>query len=323
MLAIGERVTFRHPLVRSAVYRSAAVRGAPGGPPGVGGGDRSRGRPGPSCVASGCGGGGARRAGRPGARALGRAGAGARRARRRGGVPAARGRADGGPGAAGRARAGRGAGEPAGRRVRRGARAAGHSGGRAARRAPACPGGAAARRGRLRLEPRQRRSAAAASRPRRRLETFDPRARARDVSRRLGRGAVRRASRERRRPARGLAAPCRTAPAAGAPSASVRSAAGRLRAGVHRGTRRRGAGVAGAQRPRSPVPRSPWRRCSGGAGWHTAAAVSCGTTTPVSRSATREVAARARRRGTRGLPSLSTCWARPSPWAATSRGPRC
>ena len=59
LLAIGERVTFRHPLVRSAVYRSAAVRGSPGGPLGVGGGDRSGGRPGPSRVASGRGRGGA------------------------------------------------------------------------------------------------------------------------------------------------------------------------------------------------------------------------------------------------------------------------
>ena len=42
LLAIGERVTFRHPLVRSAVYRSAARAGAPGGAPGAGGGDRSR-----------------------------------------------------------------------------------------------------------------------------------------------------------------------------------------------------------------------------------------------------------------------------------------
>ena len=42
LLAIGERVTFRHPLVRSAVYRSAPAAGAPGGAPGAGGGDRSR-----------------------------------------------------------------------------------------------------------------------------------------------------------------------------------------------------------------------------------------------------------------------------------------
>ena len=61
LLAIGERVTFRHQLVRSAVYRSAAGGGSPGGPSGVGGGNRSRTRPRPSGVASGRGNGGTRR----------------------------------------------------------------------------------------------------------------------------------------------------------------------------------------------------------------------------------------------------------------------
>ena len=41
LLAIGGRVTFRHPLVRSAMYRSAAAAGPPRGPPGAGRGDRS------------------------------------------------------------------------------------------------------------------------------------------------------------------------------------------------------------------------------------------------------------------------------------------
>ena len=36
----NERVTFRHPLVRSAVYRSATVARAAGGPSRVGGGNR-------------------------------------------------------------------------------------------------------------------------------------------------------------------------------------------------------------------------------------------------------------------------------------------
>ena len=39
---LGERVTFRHPLVRSAVYRSATRARAPGGAPGAGRGDRPR-----------------------------------------------------------------------------------------------------------------------------------------------------------------------------------------------------------------------------------------------------------------------------------------
>ena len=59
LLVIGERVMFRHPLVRSAVYAVGGRGGSPGGPPGVGGGDRSRGRPGPPCLASGRGRGGA------------------------------------------------------------------------------------------------------------------------------------------------------------------------------------------------------------------------------------------------------------------------
>jgi hypothetical protein len=52
LLDIGERVIFRHPLVRSAVYRSASIE-APGGAFGVGGGDRSGGGSGSSGVASG------------------------------------------------------------------------------------------------------------------------------------------------------------------------------------------------------------------------------------------------------------------------------
>ena len=42
LLAIGERVTFRHPLVRSAVVPVGGGGGSPGGPSGAGGGDRSR-----------------------------------------------------------------------------------------------------------------------------------------------------------------------------------------------------------------------------------------------------------------------------------------
>ena len=41
LLEVGAQVRFRHPLVRSAVYWSASRRGAPGGAPGAGRGDRS------------------------------------------------------------------------------------------------------------------------------------------------------------------------------------------------------------------------------------------------------------------------------------------
>ena len=111
LLDVGERVRFRHPLVRSAVYRSASDARAPGGAPRAGRGDRRRSRAGPPRVASRRRRAGPRRGGRGRARAVRRPGAGARRARRRGGVPAAaRSALTLDPAPARRARAGRGAG---------------------------------------------------------------------------------------------------------------------------------------------------------------------------------------------------------------------
>ena len=118
LLTIGERVTFRHPLVRSAVYRAAspagrraahqALAGAtdPQADPDRRAWHRAQATPGPDeDVACGAG-------------AVGGPGPGARRAGRGGRVPGALGRADPGPGAPGGAGAGRGAGHVPGRRVR-------------------------------------------------------------------------------------------------------------------------------------------------------------------------------------------------------------
>ena len=125
LLDVGAQVRFRHPLVRSAVYRSASdperqsVHGALAEvtdaalEPDRRAWHRAQATHGP----------GRGRRGR--ARALGGPGAGPRRARRRGGVPGAGGRPDGRARPPRRAHAGGRAGQPAGRRVRRGARAAG------------------------------------------------------------------------------------------------------------------------------------------------------------------------------------------------------
>ena len=103
---IGARVRFRHPLVRSAVYRAAARFRAASCASGVGGGDRSGHRSRSSGVASCSRGGGCRRGGGRRAGALGRPGAGPRRRGGCCGVPGARGGAD--PGSGGERQAGPG-----------------------------------------------------------------------------------------------------------------------------------------------------------------------------------------------------------------------
>ena len=132
LLTIGERVVFRHPLVRSAVYRAAspadrraaqqALAGAtdPQADPDRRAWHRAQATLGPDeevaseleCSAG---------------RAQARGGAG-----RGGRLPGARGRADAGPGAPGGAGAGRGAGQVSGRRVRWSSGSTGHRGGGAA-----------------------------------------------------------------------------------------------------------------------------------------------------------------------------------------------
>ena len=284
LLALDERVTFRHPLARSAVYRSA------GGP------ERRAAHLALAEVTN--------RDVDPDRRAwhLAAATAGpdeevarelelsAGRAQARGGLaaaaalPAARGRADGRSRASSRPSARSRPGQPGGGRVRCGSQAAGGRGGRTARRPRTSPRGSAAGRGRVRPEPRQRRSAAAAAG---REEARDARRPplARHVSRCVGRGAVRRpAGGCGRQPARRLPRRGDCARPGGS-SASARSAAGRLGVGLHRRAPRRGARAADARSLRSRAPRSPRRRCSGGGCWRRGRRTWSGTTTALSRSA--------------------------------------
>ena len=88
LLTLGERVTFRHPLVRSAVYRTATREQRREVHLALAEATDAQRRPRPSRVASGHGRSGARRVGRRGARAVRRPRAGARRPGRGSRVPA-------------------------------------------------------------------------------------------------------------------------------------------------------------------------------------------------------------------------------------------
>ena len=73
----------------------------------------------------------------------------------------------------------------------------------------------------------------------------------------------------------------------------------------------------------SRIPPSPTRTCSGGAGWHRERQSSSGTTTERSRSARQPCDSPGTRGRSRRSPSSTTRAVRPPPSAATSREPRC
>ena len=158
LLSVDSRVTFRHPLVRSAVYRAADARRSASSALGTGGGHRRPDRSRSSCMASRGGRSGTRRGGRPELeQSAGRAAA-------RGGLAAAAAflqrsrRADARPGASHRPCIVGGAGRPAGRCVRIRVGAACDRRGRRARRVRAGSGGPAAGGSRVRSAAWRRRA---------------------------------------------------------------------------------------------------------------------------------------------------------------------
>ena len=237
LLSIGERVTFRHPLVRSAVYRSAPAEQRRAAHTALAAGDRRRHGSGPSRLAP-------RLRRRRDRTRRSRSSSSAR--------PAGRSRAAGSPPsaafleravalsrrprapdrraiAAAEASLSAGAFETAlGMLAAAEAELAGRAAARSRR--------SAARRGGVLAQSRQRRAAAAAGGGED-ARAAGSEARARHLPRRLGRGAVRRRLARRGRPARRLARRARRA-AAERSRASRRSAARRLRAAVHRRARR-------------------------------------------------------------------------------------
>ena len=218
LLAIGERVTFRHPLVRSAVYRAAT---------------REQRRAVHLALAEAT-----DRSVDPDRRAwhLATAAAGpdepvaaaleqsAGRAQARGGLAAAAAFLhrsvvlSGDPDAAGAACACRCPSELARRQLRGRARASGVGRGLDARRAAGGACGAAPGSDRVRVEPGDRRAATALER-RPTPRAARPRACARDLPRRVGSCAVRRSLGLRRQPGRGI--PCRHVGSAADPARSV------------------------------------------------------------------------------------------------------